>query len=70
VPDRKFPLQPHELAAALVGAVLIGLLDRWWDGYSWSRTLITMGMFFVFLCAVYYWVRRRRDRSDQARGGR
>jgi hypothetical protein len=68
VPDRKYPLQRHEFAAALVGAVLIGLLDRWWDGYSWGRTLLTMAMFFIFLCAVYYWVRRRRERSDHARG--
>jgi branched-subunit amino acid ABC-type transport system permease component len=61
----KFGLRWIDLLGAVLGAVLVGLLDRLWDGYSWSRTLSTMAIFFVFLIALYIWLNRRREASTQ-----
>jgi branched-subunit amino acid ABC-type transport system permease component len=71
----KFGLRWIDLLSAVVGAVVIGLLDRLWDNFSWSRTLTTMAMFFIFLCALSYWLNRRREAQqrnhpDQREGGR
>ena len=70
----KFGLRWIDLLAALLGVVLCGALDRFWHHASWPATLRTMGLLFVFLCALYIWVNRRRadgeapDRPDQRVG--
>ncbi|HEY2273336.1 MAG TPA: hypothetical protein VGH30_11205 [Jatrophihabitantaceae bacterium] len=61
----KFGLRGVDLLGAVLGAVLVGLLDRLSDHYSWSRTLTTMAMFFVFLCALFYWLNRRRETQQR-----
>jgi membrane-bound metal-dependent hydrolase YbcI (DUF457 family) len=64
----KFGLRWMDVLGAVLGAVLVGLLDRLSDHYSWSRTLITMAMFFVFLCALFYWLNRRRESQPRNDG--
>lgn len=57
----KFGLRPVDLAAVVLGMLVIGALAHYRSHDSWGHTAIVAVLFGVFLLALYIWTNRRRE---------